>query len=51
MQDIHAELAKMTQNALGVAMADFERKLADKFLSADTVAESHTERLNRIEEA
>ena len=48
---MRAELAKMTQNALGVAMADFEKKFADKFLSADTVAESHTERLYRIEEA
>ena len=49
MQDMHAELAKMTENALGIAMAAFERKWADKFLSADTVAVDNANRLDRIE--
>ena len=51
MQDMHAELAKMTGNALGIAMAEFERKWADKLLSADTVADDHAERIDRIEDA
>ena len=50
MQDMHAELAKMTENALGIAMAEFERKWADKFLSADTVARVNANRLGRIED-
>ena len=50
MQDMHAELAKMTENALGIAMAEFERKWADKFLSADTVAGDNANRLDRIED-